>query len=356
MNLRWPSNNNNNNGEDLSIKRFHRRVLPDHPYTHRHQIVTNIWKGGKCPFLCDFPTQTITENGVRVQQEQERDVVLMQGLICSKSVLLHYMGVEGTKRNHSGYFANPTGNGKTFSMADACFAKSRVTGKELLEYAMRCSGVEANTNIFRHEVQIILRQDLEISVEEEKEYSLFWYVSQLERASTKVEERANSFNSRIQTPQRDNRMVATTNTVKKEPWELMFDLVLSYLIIFLPAILVCLHWMPPTMDDYKVEEEEDEQDIMAAKEELRSKNKELLQSNTKNQMLEWTICKHESTIEELKAKIDALEKEQKELVKECKDLVHEREELRRARKADDESVASTLQTNLAWFQNLKMGS
>ena len=92
MFLRRPTNKT-----AVAIQRFDRRVVADHPYTRRNQIVSNIVTGGKCLFLGDFPTflqsevpNNETDNRTRskiILEQKARDVVLLQGNIYSTAPL-----------------------------------------------------------------------------------------------------------------------------------------------------------------------------------------------------------------------------------------------------------------------------
>mmetsp|Transcript_23642 Transcript_23642/g.57977 ORF Transcript_23642/g.57977 Transcript_23642/m.57977 type:complete len:378 (+) Transcript_23642:285-1418(+) len=310
------------NDTSLGIQRLHRRVIADHPYTRRNQIVSNIVKGGKCLFQGDFATcllqvnnRSVTEEvrtPSRIKKEQKiRDTVLLQGNIYSKTILLEYTESWAARHDNSGeIFKNPAGNGQTFTLEDIENAPCALTGKELVEYAMRCTGEDDNA-IFLHEVKIILARDLlGTKLEDDKVYTLFWYVSALQQASNRwVENAEEEFSNHLHASDRNTQV-----GIRK--W--FFGLLIKALLFFLEACSSKLVSLGDLSYSYSSRNkhglEEANEDASAAKEELMAKNEELKRSNEMIKRLQRANGNCERCIGGLKASVEALERRQEELV------------------------------------------
>ncbi|KAL3941246.1 MAG: hypothetical protein SGBAC_004365 [Bacillariaceae sp.] len=304
----------------LGIQRFHLRVVADHPYTRRSLIVSNIVKGGKCVFERDFPTgqqlpaiKNETKGTAESQNQEQKiqDVILLQGSIYSKTNLLQYSGTRNAINRYGRRFANPTKNGRTFTLGDIDSAPCSLTGKELQEYAMCCTGEDADA-IFRHEIKIILANDIGITLEDDKSYTLFWYVSKLQEASIRcVGDAEAAFTNHLQKPDRKNQISTSIYYLFHHA---SYFLIQS-LALLLPALLSKLVLRDLSSNHQKAKEEARE-DASAAKEELMSKTKELKRSKEVIQSLQCANGQNEKSISQLKETIQALERRQGELVNE----------------------------------------
>ncbi|CAJ1959838.1 unnamed protein product [Cylindrotheca closterium] len=307
----------------MVIQRFDRRIIPDHRYTRRNRIVSNIVNGGKCLFLGDFPTfqeSTVSNNKVtyleasRILQEQKmRDVVLLQGNIYSKAILLQYTSTPaGRVGRASQYCKNPTGNGKTFLVEDVQNAPFALTGKELLDYAIRSSGEDPNA-IFPHEVKIILEKDLQIKVDEETHYSLLWYVTKLESASSCwVEDADAAFNDFLNSPDRDNEFIGPVELTR-----IFVSFFIAALLLLLPGIvskLVLQEQPSPSKQQHEDEVARAEEALVDAKLELEAKIEELKDYKEVIQRLHGENEQSKYSIAIWKASIEVFQKRQRELM------------------------------------------
>ncbi|KAL3941245.1 MAG: hypothetical protein SGBAC_004364 [Bacillariaceae sp.] len=271
-------------------------------------------------FQGDFPTclsVPVIKNetkGTAESQNQEQkiqDVILLQGSIYSKTSLLLYTDTEAGRLGHSGPFTNPTANGRTFTLGDIDSAPCTLTGKELQEYAMCCTGEDADA-IFRHEIKIILANDIGITLEDDKFYTLFWYVSKLQEASIRcVEDAEAAFTNHLNNDANRNSLIDTRKLV----FEYAFSFLIQAMVLLFPALVVS-----PDHPSMHAEAMEDacaaKEELMVKNEELVSKMEELKRRQKMIQRLQSNNRQKRRSIAVLQARNEALERGQKELVKE----------------------------------------